>query len=62
MSTENRSLFHCVKCGRVADVVPGSQAPECCGKAMTMAVSETAHGDEGCAERERRATPVESRA
>jgi len=41
MKTHNRKLFHCLHCGRVVRTGLLSLAPNCCGKRMVNAATET---------------------
>lgn len=41
MKLHNRILFHCLCCGRVVHAEPEDKVPNCCGKRMTNAASET---------------------
>ena len=39
--THNASIYHCVTCGRVEHVELDAKTPQCCGKAMAKAFTET---------------------
>ncbi|HBH50477.1 MAG TPA: hypothetical protein DDY91_01140 [Planctomycetaceae bacterium] len=41
MSTHNRYIYHCLKCGSIVIREPGEPTPLCCGNSMNQSAAET---------------------
>ena len=41
MKTQTEVIYHCVRCGHVVHSEIQDMPPQCCGQAMTTAVTET---------------------
>jgi len=41
MKTQSDAIYHCVSCGRIVHAEADTESPECCGRAMAIAVPET---------------------
>ncbi len=41
MKTQSATIYHCVSCGRIVHSESETEAPQCCGQAMAIAVPET---------------------
>lgn len=41
MSTHNRYIYHCLKCGSIAIKEPWEDCPHCCGTPMNQSAAET---------------------
>ena len=50
MKTHNAIIYHCVHCGRVVHAERESGHPQCCGRTMGTAASETIPGGDVVAE------------
>ncbi|MFN7805382.1 MAG: hypothetical protein ACK5TO_15285 [Planctomycetaceae bacterium] len=41
MSTHNRYIYHCLKCGSISIKEPWEDGPQCCGVPMNQSAAET---------------------
>lgn len=59
MSTHNRYIYHCLKCGSIAIKEMWEECPHCCGAPMNQSAAETVEDATGIRSSDASHLPVE---
>ena len=59
MSTHNRYIYHCLKCGSIAIKEMWEECPHCCGAPMNQSAAETVEDATGIRSSDASHPPVE---